>query len=111
MKKVVKSKETSLKLNGRPAQTTEARENQLINLAMDVAEQQMRDGTVSSQVLTHFLKAGSERAKLERQKLIHEDELLQAKRRYLDSAEDVKKVYEDALNAFKKYSGNDTCDP
>lgn len=37
----------------RPALTPEARENQLISLASDLAEKQLREGTASSQVITH----------------------------------------------------------
>ena len=57
----------------RPALTPEARENQCISLAMDLAEQQLRDGTASSQVITHFLKAGATRAELEKEKLRKEN--------------------------------------
>jgi hypothetical protein len=63
----------------RPALTLEARENQIISLAMDRAEEQIRNGTASSQVITHFLKLGSYKEKLERQKLEEENKLLRAK--------------------------------
>lgn len=37
----------------RPALTPEARENQLISLAIDLVEQRLIDGTASSQETTH----------------------------------------------------------
>lgn len=87
----------------RPALTPEARENQLISLAMDRAEQQIRDGTASSQVITHFLKLGSEKNKLELEKLRAENELLKAKTEDLESRQDIKQLYEEAMEAFKGY--------
>ena len=63
----------------RPALTPEARENQLISLAVDLAEEQLRDKTASSQVITHFLKLGTTKAELEKEKLAKENELLRAK--------------------------------
>ena len=62
----------------RPALTPEARENQLIYLATDLAEKQLREGTASSQVITHYLKLGSTKEKLEREKLAEENNLLRA---------------------------------
>ena len=67
-KKIVKrSSEPKNKI--RPALTPEARENQLVSLAINLAEQQLRDGTASSQVITHYLKLGSQKERLEREKL------------------------------------------
>lgn len=87
----------------RPAQTVEGRENQLISLAMDVAEKQMLDGTVSSQVLSHFIKAGSTREQLERERLKSENLLQQAKVRSIESADRVEEMYRDALTAMSNY--------
>lgn len=89
----------------RPALTPEARENQLISLAVDLAEQQLRDGTASSQVISHYLKLGSTRASLEKEKLERENELLRAKTENLESAKRVEELYKDALNAMRNYSG------
>lgn len=89
----------------RPALTPEARENQMISLAVDLAEQQLRAGTASSQVITHFLKLGSEQSRLERKKLEHENDLLQAKTESLKSAKRMEELYEQALNAMRSYSG------
>lgn len=89
----------------RPALTPEARENQLISLAVDLAEQQLRDGTASSQVISHYLKLGSTRASLEKEKLERENELLRAKTENLESSKRIEELYKDALDAMKKYSG------
>lgn len=91
---------------GRPAITPEARENQLISLAVDLAEQQLRDGTASSQVITHFLKLGSTKAELEREKLAMETEMMKAKTESLQSQKKMDELYIQAINAMKKYSGN-----
>lgn len=89
----------------RPATTPEGRENQLISLAVDLAAQQLQDGTASSQVITHYLKLGSMREKLEREKLIEENKLLRAKTKAVENAEEVKVLYENALKAMRNYSG------
>lgn len=104
----VKGNTSSKKI--RPALTPEARENQMISLAVDLAEQQLRDGTASSQVITHYLKLGSIREQLERERLIEENRLLQAKAKALDSQEEIKKLYVDAINAMRNYSGNGEVD-
>lgn len=90
----------------RPALTPEARENQLIALAIDRAEQQLLDGTASSQVITHFLKLGSTKERLEKEKLEQENSLLKAKTEAMQSAKRVEELYADALNAMRDYSGN-----
>ena len=90
----------------RPALTPEARENQLISMAVNLAEQQLKDGTASSQVITHFLKLGTEKAKLEQEKLKRENELLRAKTESIESSRRVEELYLNALNAMKNYSGN-----
>ena len=89
----------------RPAITPEARENQMISLAMDLAEQQLRDGTASSQVITHFLKAGASRAELEKEKLRKENLMLEAKTKAYQSSEEIKELYEGAIKAMRIYQG------
>lgn len=90
----------------RPALTPEARENQLISLAVDLAERQLRDGTASSQVITHYLKLGSTRERLEQELKLKELELTSAKTKALANAEEIKVLYEDAIKAMRNYSGN-----
>ena len=90
----------------RPALTPEAREKQIIADAMDLAEKQIREGTASSQVITHFLKLGSMREKLERERLMEENKLLKAKTQAIESERENKQLYEEAIRAMRKYSGN-----
>ena len=89
----------------RPALTPEARENQMIALAVDLAEKQLREGTASAQVITHYLKLGATTAQLEKEKLERENELLRAKTKALESSENVEKLYSDAIKAMRSYSG------
>lgn len=90
----------------RPALTPEARENQLVSLAVDLAEKQLIEGTASSQVITHYLKLGSTKYKAEKEKLERENELLRAKTESLESAKRVEELYADALKAMRNYSGH-----
>lgn len=89
-----------------PGKTVEERENQLISYAADLAEKQLLNGTATSQVMTHFLKLGTMRAKLEMKKLEKENELLEAKAEILESNKKVEELYEAAIAAMIKYSGN-----
>lgn len=105
---MAKARTTSSSNSGkkiRRALTPEARENQMISLAMDLVEQRLLDGTASSQETTHFLKLGSSKAVLERDKLLEENKLLRAKTKAYESAEEMKVVYEEALKAMRNYSG------
>lgn len=89
----------------RPALTPESRENQMISLAMDLAEQQLRDGTASSQLITEFVKRGSTKARLEREILAEQKELMVAKTEALQSAKRIEELYTNALDAMRNYSG------
>ena len=89
------------------AETPEARESQLISLVFDLAERKIRDGTASSQVMTHFLKLGTIHAELEKEKLVHENELLRAKTEAIKSQQRMDEMYANALAAMRSYSGND----
>ena len=89
----------------RPAITPEARENQLISLAVDLAERQLREGTASSQVITHYLKMGSMREKLERERLIEENKKLRAQTSAIESEKRSEELYEKAIAAMEKDQG------
>lgn len=89
-----------------PALTTEARENELVSLAIDLAEKQLAEGTASSAVIVHYLKLGSTKEKLEKEKLQKENELLKAKTEALQSAKRVEELYSNALRAMRSYSGS-----
>lgn len=90
----------------RPALTPEARENQLISLAIDLVEQRLIDGTASSQETTHFLKLASRKAKLEAERFELENELIKAKTKALQDQADMKALYADAIAAMRRYSGH-----
>ena len=89
----------------RPALTPEARENQLIALAVDLVEQRLREGTASSQETTHFLKLGSMKNRLEMEKLEEENKRLKAKTESIQSQKRVEELYAEALNAMRNYAG------
>ena len=106
--KAVTSSKSSRKM--RPALTPEARENQMISLAVDLAEQQLRDGTASSQVITHYLKLGSTKERIEKEILEKQKELIEAKTQSLQSAKRIEELYTNALDAMRKYSGRGSSD-
>lgn len=111
MTKVKTTTSSSRSVKSRPALTPEARENQLICMATDLAEQQLRDGTASSQVITHYLKLGTTKERIEREILEKQKELISAKTKALADAADMKELYAEAIKAMRKYSGHgDTVD-
>ena len=104
--KRVKSQTSRTSRPMRPATTPEERENQMIALAVDLAEEQLRSGTASSQVITHYLKLGSSKERIEKEKLQKEVELLKSKKENLDSQKRVEELYENALEAMRNYGGH-----
>ena len=90
-----------------PATTPEARENQLIAHAVDLAEKQLLAGTASAQVVSHYLKLGSSREKLEQERLMRENDLLQVKAEAIASGKRVEELYTSALSAMRSYSGQE----
>ena len=91
-----------------PATTPEARENQVIAAAYDLAERQILAGDASSQVITHFLKLGSSREKLEKERIALESQFLQAKADAMASQKRTEELMSEALDAFRSYSGTPT---
>lgn len=91
----------------RPATTIEGRENQLVSLAVDLAERQLADGSASAQVISHYLKLGSTRELLEQERLQGENHLLRAKVEAMASSKRIEELYETALNAMRTYAGQD----
>lgn len=89
----------------RPARSPEARENQMISLAIDLAEKQLMEGTASSQVITHFLKLGSTKEKIEKEILEKQKELIAAKTESLQSAKRMEEMYAEAMAAIRDYRG------
>ncbi|MDD2298546.1 MAG: hypothetical protein PHU69_02785 [Fermentimonas sp.] len=101
--KAVTSSKSSRKM--RPALSPEAEENQMISLAMDLAKQQLQDGTASSQLITEFVKRGSTKARIEQEILEKQKGLIEAKTQSLQSAQRIEELYENALDAMRNYSG------
>lgn len=88
------------------ARTPQERENQLVEAAVDLAENQLRNGEASAQVITHYLKLGSSRERLEQQRLENEVALLRTKREVMESEKRVENLIAEALQAMRVYSGN-----
>ena len=101
--KSIQTKETIPK--SRPAISPEARENQLISLAYDVAEERLRNGTATSQEVVHFLRLGSMKERKELELMQKKNELMAAKTEALQSAKKIEELYSDAISAFKTYRG------
>lgn len=101
--KTVTSQDTARKR--RPALTPEARENQMISYAIDLAEKQLIEGTASSQVITHFLKLGSSKERIEKEILEKQKSLIEAKTKAYQSSDEIKVLYTEALKAMRTYSG------
>lgn len=89
----------------RPALTPEARENQLIALAVDLVEKRLIEGTASSQETTHFLKLASSKARIEKEILERQKDLITARTEALQSQKRVEELYAEAIKAMRKYSG------
>lgn len=89
----------------RPATTPEQRENQLIGLSVELAEKQLQEGTASAQVITHFLKLGSSREKLEQERLAQDVLVLKARAEQLESQKRIEELYANALSAMRAYAG------
>lgn len=93
-----------------PAKSAQDRENQVISLAYNLAEKQIREGTASSQIIHHFLKLGTEKERLERDILRQQSKLIGAKTKSIESQENMDKMYADAIAAMKRYTGNGSID-
>ena len=102
-----KTESTGQARRTRPALNPDVRENQLISAAVNLAEKQLLDGSASSQIVVHYLKLATTREKLEREKLERENELLRAKTEALQSTQRLEELYANALDAMKRYSGQD----
>ena len=90
-----------------PARTEEELEKRAIGLATNLAIEQMRNGTASSQIITHFLKLGSIREQAELEKTREEIKLLKAKKKAIEAAEEQDRKYEEVIRAIASYTGKD----
>lgn len=91
----------------RPATTPQAREHELIELSVDLAERQLREGTASAQVISHYLKLGSSRERLEQQRLELENELIGEKIETLKAQARIEELYANAISVMRAYSGQE----
>lgn len=99
-------------LSLRPPLTPDAKEQQMISLAMDLVEKRLRDGSASSQETTHFLKLATPKAQLEQRRLEAETEMIIAKKESLQSQQRSEEMFREAIEAFRRYSGqNDQDEP
>lgn len=106
MAKVRVANTSNVPRKGRPAITPEARENQMIALAMDLVEQRLRDGTASSQETTHFLKLATTKSRLENEMMAKQSELISAKTESIHAEKERENLFKEAIAAMKRYSGH-----
>lgn len=89
-----------------PATDMEARENQLISLAVDAAERELLKDNPSNQVVLHYLKLGTTKLQLEKEKLRRENLLLEAKAKSIEASAKTEELYQNAIDAMRIYSGS-----
>lgn len=93
------------KTPGLERKTSEGLESYLINLAMMKAKEMMENGTAPAQIISHFLKLGTEKARFEREKLKADTQLALSKAERLEAQQRSEEVAARALEAFKRYAG------
>lgn len=96
---------TSKKPRGRPPTSPKQREDEMINLAMNLAEEQLRNGTATPSVIVHYLKLGSTRGMIENEMLEKKSQLLTAQKEKIESDKRVEELYAKALDAMRLYGG------
>lgn len=89
-----------------PALDPAAREQQLISLAIDLAEKKLLDGTASNQLIVHYLKMASTREQLEKAKIEKEIMQLDAKTQAIQSTAHLEELFLKATNAMKTYGAS-----
>lgn len=110
METVDETVKTDPKITKPPARTPKAREDELIGLAVDLAEKQLREGTASTQVIVHYLKLASPRSRAEMEKLENENTLLKVKADAIEAEQRTEEAYLAAIEAMRRYSGEDVSD-
>ena len=106
MKKEVTTTKAGHSTSSRPPMTPEAHENLCAMLAMNLAEEQLRNGTASAQVISYFLKVGSKRERIERETLELQKDLIVAKTDNLHAQQNMDEMYIKAIDAMKSYTPN-----
>lgn len=96
---------TTKKARGRPPTTPKEREDEMINLAMKLAEEQLRNGTATPSVIVHYLKLGSTRGMIENDMLEKKSQLLTAQKEKLEADKRTEELYSKALEAMRLYGG------
>lgn len=84
-----------------------AREQQMIGLAVDLAEQKLRDGTATSQIIEHYLKLAATKTTLDIELAKQQLMLMQAKTEAINADNSAKRDYEEVLRAFRSYGGDE----
>lgn len=102
--KSVKVKKKPAVRAAKPAYSPEGREMQLVDLAVNLAEKQLRDGTASPSVLTHYLKIATKREILEREILEKQSELIEAKSKNIKRDVEAEELAKAAIEAMKNYN-------
>lgn len=110
MARAKKIEDPSIRPKRPPAKTPEARERQMIALAVDLAEQQLLDGSASAQVITHYLKLADPKEPLLRERLARENTLLEAKQDQIRSQQNSEEMYQKVIDAMRRYSGSEVED-
>ena len=105
MSKATTTSRKQPKSSHRPALDPEARENQMIALAVNLAEQKLRDGTAATPIITHYLKLATVKEQKELELLDMQKELMKAKQHAIQSSESSEEMTRNAIEAFKTYSG------
>lgn len=100
----VKPRQQKKERESRPAVNPEAREQQLVSLAVNLAEQQLRDGTASAAVMTHFLKLATKRETLEREILAKQSALIEAKATSIAKDKEAEDLAKAAIEAMRNYN-------
>jgi len=86
--------------------SSDSREKVMIDLAMDAVEERIRSGKASASEYVHFLKLGTEQAKLEREKLRQENKLLEAKTQSIEQSAEMREIIDKAMELFSVYHGD-----
>jgi|SRR5699024_8579277 len=90
----------------KPASTPEAREKQLVSLAVDLAEKQLKEGTASPSIINHYLKIASKRETLERDILERQARLIESKAESMSKDREAEQLAKEAIEAMKSYSSS-----
>lgn len=88
-----------------PATTPEEREQQMIGYADQLAEKQLLDGSASAQVISHYLKLGSTRERLEQTRIHNENLKLQAQIAQIQSQQRTEELVAEVKEVLMLYGG------